>query len=206
MQRAQAATPGPVKGMPRISSSSCAVPSSPPGPCRATKATSGRSAAQPLDQVARRRRAAATSWPSRAERVLDPGAGAQRDAALQRAAALQHGDLHPPPSAGLAERQHVRRPRSGSSAASPAPRRAAGRVLAGRASRRARPARRSTLPMRRMPSRISSSSDAGEVEPHRVARRARRRRRPGPGRRRRRRAAPSPAGRWCRCSRAASPR
>ncbi len=32
------------------------------------------------------------------QRVLDPGAGAQRDAALERAAALEHGDLHPDPS------------------------------------------------------------------------------------------------------------
>ena len=42
MQRTQAATPGPVKGMSSSSSSSWVVPSSPPTPCRATKATSGR--------------------------------------------------------------------------------------------------------------------------------------------------------------------
>ena len=105
MQRAQAATPGPVKGMPRISSSSCTVPSSPPRPCMATKATSGRSAVQPLDQVA-----AGVDRdhlvPEPLQRVLDPGAGAQRDAPLQRPPALQDGDLHADPRR-LAERQDV---------------------------------------------------------------------------------------------------
>src|SRR3954451_17451811 len=41
MQRMHAATRGPVYGTPRISSSSCGVPSSPPGPCKAMNATSG---------------------------------------------------------------------------------------------------------------------------------------------------------------------
>ena len=64
MQRAQAAAPGPVKGMPRISSSSCTVPSSPPTPCIATKATSGRSATRRLTRSAPTS-IGSTSWPSR---------------------------------------------------------------------------------------------------------------------------------------------
>ena len=116
MQRAQAATPGPVKGMPRISSSSCAVPSSPPTPCMATKATSGRSA---LSRLTRSPPASSGTHlvAEPLERVLDPGSGAQRDAALQRAAAFEDRDLHPPPRrpCGRGGRLRLRRRTAGSS-------------------------------------------------------------------------------------------
>ena len=93
IDRPHARTPGPVYGTPRISSSSCTVPSSPPGPCRATNATSGRSALERRDQLGAdvdRHHLVA----ERDERVLDPRAAAQGDLALQAAAALEHGDLH----------------------------------------------------------------------------------------------------------------
>ena len=51
MQRMHASTPGPVYGMPRISSSSWTVPSSPLRPCSARNATSGRRLRRLLDQV-----------------------------------------------------------------------------------------------------------------------------------------------------------
>ena len=65
MHRMHEATPGPVYGMPRISSSSCGVPSSPPGPCRAMKATSGRSSLSERTRSASASRGT-TSWPSEA--------------------------------------------------------------------------------------------------------------------------------------------
>src|ERR1700727_2258642 len=59
-----AETPEPVYGMPRISSSSWTVPSSPSRPCSATNATSGRS---PLSSSTRPGPTSTgrTSWPSR---------------------------------------------------------------------------------------------------------------------------------------------
>ena len=61
---------------------------------------------QPLDQVAAGvERHDLVAEPL--ERVLDPGAGAQRDAALQRPPALEDGDLHAAALAGLAERKDV---------------------------------------------------------------------------------------------------
>ena len=69
------------------------MPSSPPGPCRAMKTASGASDAQPRDQVLAEVEGG-DLVAERGERVLDPGAGAHRDLALQRAAALEHRDLH----------------------------------------------------------------------------------------------------------------
>ena len=61
------------------------------------KATSGASE-QRADEASRRRRARPRG--RAAQRVLDPGAGMQRDGPLERAPALEHGDLHRSPRAG----------------------------------------------------------------------------------------------------------
>ena len=133
-----------------------------------------------------------TSWPSRCQRVLDARAGAQRDLPLQRAAALQDRDLH-------------RRPRRARGSVAPT----------SSAGRRAPPAwrpvsvpysatcSRTTLPIRRMPSRIVVVARRRRSSAASPSRRGRRGTRRGRARTRRSRAARARAGRWCRCSRAA---
>ena len=136
--------------------------------------------AQPLDQVVAdvdRDRLVAEP----VERVLDARARAQRHLALERRAALEDRDAaHLRP--GAPPQRHDRAPGRGGSAASAGARRT-------RAAARVSPVSvpysatcsSMTLPMRRMPSRISSSLERGEVEPHRRCARGRRGRRRAPG-------------------------
>ena len=85
--------------MPRISSSSWTVPSSPPGPCRAMNATSGRSS------FSRATRSApgsisTTSWPSERSASSTRAPERSETCALERASAGEHRDAHQPsPSA-----------------------------------------------------------------------------------------------------------
>ena len=188
MQRMQAPGREAVYGTPTSSSSSWTVPSSPPRPCRATNATSGRSAVQAVDEVgADVDREHVVAEPR--QRVLDPRAGAQRDGALQRGAALEDRDLH-----------EASRRRSGTTFSF-----GFGRGLDARsACRRARPARRrpcrsAGCPRGCRPRRRRRSSAAAP------SRRGRRGTPRGRARRPRARAARAPAGRSCRCSPAAWP-
>jgi hypothetical protein len=88
------------------------------------------------------------------ERVLDACAGAQRDLALQRAAALEDGDLRDAPPA---RRRCIGTTLPGSSSAARAGRAgsAAGSVPV--SVENSSICSRTTLPMRRTPSRISAS-------------------------------------------------
>ena len=156
--------------MPRISSSSWTVPSSPSRPCSATKADVGRERAQACDR-SWSTSMPMTSWPSRSSASSTRAPERSDTLALERAPALEDGD-----AAHRASRPAplARRGSCSTSASSCRGRRRLARLGAsagaGRsACRRARPARAMTSPMRRTPSRMSSSRDAGEVQPHRRA-------------------------------------
>ena len=184
--------------MPSSSRSSCTVPSSPSWPCSATNATSGAGRAEALDEVGAdvdRDDVVAEAL----ERVRDARAGAQRDVALQRLPALEHGDAV------------IARRRRGVAAA----RRRAGVLGCGGSPRPAGVARgRSLAGQRRVQADLLVDDladpphaladvvlgDAGEVEPHRGAATAVEDTRRGRGRTPRSPAAPGPAGRSCRCS------
>ena len=144
------------------------------------------------------------------QRVLDARAGAQRHLALERAPALEDRD-----GAHLCRRacacrqlQDLGESRLGGG------RRRPGLGAGARGRRGAAPVSvpysatcsRTTSPIRRIPSRISSSLDAGEVQPHRRAAAPVDERRPAGHERDVLLRARAPAGRWCRCSRAAWPR
>ena len=105
MQSAQAATPGPGEGdaedLEQLLRGAVLAAAAVHG----DEGDVGPLGEQPLDQVGagvERHRLVAESR----QRVLDPRARAQRDAALQRLAALEDRDLHSP-SAALAEGQDV---------------------------------------------------------------------------------------------------
>ena len=143
------------------------------------------------------------------ERVLDARARAQRDLALERAAALQHRDAaHRSPRPARAQSCTSRRPvasrrRTARGGRAGRPRRAG--VAARSASSTARPARA-------RPCRCAGRPRGCRPRPRRRSsaasrsRRGRRGTRRGRARTRRSRAARGPAGRSCRCSRAAWPR
>ena len=160
--------------MPRISSSSWTVPSSPSRPCIATNATSGCAVAQARDQVGAhvdrrppRGRAAASA-------SSHPRARAQRHLPLERAPALQHGDpahVAPSPAGPLAAAAAAVTTRAPWASPSRPPRRPAPRGSGALPVSVPYSATCSatTSPMRRMPSRMSVLVGAREVEPHRVA-------------------------------------
>ncbi len=95
MQRAQAATPGPGEGdaedFEQLLSGSVLAARAVHG----DEGDVGPLGAQALDQIAVgfQRQHLVAEPP---EGVFDPGAGAQRDPALERATAFEHGDLHAP--------------------------------------------------------------------------------------------------------------
>jgi hypothetical protein len=131
------------------------------------------------------------------ERVLDPRARLQRDAALERPAALEDGD------------RLIAAARRAGAAAAPAAGGSGGRRRRGRAAPARRPGAapvsvpysatcsRTTSPMRRTPSRMSSSPTPEKFS-RTPTRRGRRGRPPGPARRRRAPAGRGRGGRSCR--------
>ena len=168
----------PCRGCRASSSSSCTVPSSPSRPCRATNATSGaasrsRATRSPPDVDADDLVAEAL------ERVLDARARAQRDLALERAAALEDRDAaHRAPAPALRGAAAAgRRPgssaggtRDGARGRRPAP---AGQRAVQRRPARGRPRRCGARPRGCRPRRRRRSSAASTSRRGRRGRRAR---------------------------------
>ena len=116
MQRTQAATPGPVYGMPRISSSYCAVPSSPPRPVQGDEGDVGlarRAAADeaPSASIAR------TSWPSAPSASSTRAPERSETARSSERPPLRTATFTSSPSAALRNGKDVRRSGSPSSSA-----------------------------------------------------------------------------------------